>query len=77
MEALAIIFTLNKFHQFLYGHTFILVTDHKPLNALFGPPKATLSLAANRLAQWALMLSQYNYLIEYQTMSDHGNADAS
>ena len=51
---------LNKFHQFLYGRKFILVTDHKPLLALFRPSKA---LAANRLARWALMLSQYDYSI--------------
>ena len=75
-EALAIIFALNKFHQFLYGRTFILVMDHKPLIALFGPTKATPALAANSLARWALMLSQYNYSIEYRKTSDHGNADA-
>ena len=75
-EALAIIFALNKFHQFLYGRTFILVTDHQPLIALFGPTKATPALAANRLARWALMLSQYNYSIEYRKTLDHGNADA-
>ena len=43
-EALAIIFALKKFHQFLYGRCFILVTDHKPLVALFGPTKATPAL---------------------------------
>ena len=75
-EALAIIFALSKFHQLLYGRPFILVTDHKPLLALFGPTKATPALAANRLAWWALMLSQYQYTIEYQKTSDHGNADA-
>eukprot|EP00731_Ephydatia_muelleri_P007450 Em0003g1698a len=75
-EALAIIFALSKFHQFLYGRTFILITDHKPLIALFGPTKATPALAANRLARWALMLSQYQYCIEYRKTSDHGNADA-
>ena len=47
-HCMAIIFALNKFHQFLYGRTFILVTDHKPLIALFGPMKATPALAANR-----------------------------
>ena len=75
-EALLIVYALNKFHQFLYGRTFILVTDHKPLLSLFGPTKATPSLAANRLARWALMLSQYQYTVEYRQTKDHGNADA-
>ena len=30
-EALAIIFALRKFHQFLYGRHFIVITDHKQL----------------------------------------------
>ena len=75
-EALAIVFALHKFHQFLYGRQFILVTDHKPLLSLFGPNKATPALAANRLARWALLLNQYNYSIEYRKTSLHGNADA-
>ena len=75
-ETLAIIFALHKFHHFLYGRKFILVTDHKPLTSLFGPNKATPTLAANRLARWALMLSQYHYTIEYRPTSHHGNADA-
>jgi len=28
-ETLAIIYGVKKFHQFLYGHTFIIKTDHK------------------------------------------------
>ena len=75
-EALAIVFALSKFHQFLYGRPFILITDHKPLLALFGPTKATPALAANRLARWALMLGQYHYTIEYRKSAEHGNADA-
>lgn len=75
-EALAVIFALKKFHQFLYGRKFILVTDHKPLLSLFGPSKETPVMAANRLARWALTLSQYNYSIEYRNTKNHGNADA-
>ena len=75
-EALSVIFGLKKFHQFLFGRKFILVTDHKPLLPLFSPLKGTPAVAANRLARWALTFSQYDYTIVYRKTSDHGNADA-
>ena len=71
-----IIFALTKFHQFLYARKFILVADHKPLLNIFSPNKATPALAANRLARWAVTLSQYDYSIEYRQSSKHGNVDA-
>ena len=70
------VFALKKFHQFFYGRHFILLTDHKPLLALFGASKETPLLAANRLARWALMLSQYDYSVEFRKSREHGNADA-
>ena len=30
-EAFSIIFCLKRFHQFLYGRLFHIITDHKPL----------------------------------------------
>ena len=74
-EALAIIFGLKKFYQYIYGRNFKLVTDHRPLVAMFGPDKGTPTLAANRLARWALMPSQFDYNIEYRRTKDHANAD--
>ena len=74
-EALAIIFGLKKFYQYIYGRRFTLVTDHRPLLAMFGPGKETPTLAANRLARWALLLSQFDYTIEYRRTSNHANAD--
>ena len=38
-EALALVFGVKRFHQYLYGHKFTLVTDHKPLMATLGPKK--------------------------------------
>lgn len=75
-EALAVIFGLKKFHHFLYARHFILITDHKPLVAIFGPTKGIPAMAANRLARWALTLSQYDYTVEYRPTKEHGNADA-
>jgi len=72
---LAIIYALKKFFQHSYGREFILVTDHQPLVAMFGPNKPSLALAANRLSRWALFLRQFNHIIEYRKTSEHSNAD--
>ena len=34
-EALSIVFTVCIFHQYLYGRSFTLVTDHHPLCKMF------------------------------------------
>lgn len=60
----------------MFGRKFILITDHKPLLTLFGPTKPTPALAANRIARWALFLSQFDYQIEYRKTSEHANADS-
>lgn len=64
-EALAIIFGIKKFHQFLFGRKFILRTDHKPLTSIFGSKKGIPLLAASRLQRWAIILTAYQYDIEY------------
>ena len=74
-EALALIFAVKKFHQYLYGRHFTLVTDHKPLLAILGPKKGIPPLAASRLQRWAFQLSAYTYDIEFKRTTDHCNAD--
>ena len=36
-EALYLIYGVTKFHQYLYGRKFVLVTDHRPPTTLLGP----------------------------------------
>ncbi|KAL9950577.1 hypothetical protein ACROYT_G043093 [Oculina patagonica] len=74
-EALSIIFGVKKFHQYLYGRKFLLVTDHKPLTTLLGPKSGIPTLAAARLQRWALLLAAYQYDIEYRSTEKHANAD--
>ncbi|XP_043229035.1 uncharacterized protein K02A2.6-like [Amphibalanus amphitrite] len=75
-EGLSIMFGLKKFHQYLYGRLFTLVTDHQALTSLLGPHTAVPPLAAARMQRWALMLAAYSYKIEYRRSDLHGNADA-
>lgn len=64
-EALAIVYCVKKFHQYLLGRRFRLKTDHKPLVSIFGPNKGIPTMAASRMQRWALILSAYAFDIEY------------
>lgn len=74
-EALAIVFGVKKFHQFLFGRRFTLLTDHRPLTSIFGPHTGIPSLAASRMQRWALLLSAHQYDIKYRRSEQHCNAD--
>ena len=74
-EALAIIFGIKKFHQYLYGRKFVLLTDHKPLTVILGPKNGIPVLAASRLQRWAVQLSAYHYDIKYRSTDRNSNAD--
>ncbi|XP_064461874.1 uncharacterized protein K02A2.6-like [Ornithodoros turicata] len=73
-EALAIIFGVKKFHEYLWGRRFTLYTDHKPLTTIFGPYKGIPVTAANRLQRWAFILMSYSFDIIYKPTTDIGNA---
>lgn len=74
-EALAIIFTVTKFHRYIHGRYFTLQTDHKPLVTIFGSKKSLPTYTANRLLRWAIILLNYNFNIEYLSTHKIGHAD--
>jgi len=74
-EALAIIYGLRKFHEYLYMRKFTLITDNKPLSLILSPRKGIPSIAAARIQRWCIQLSAYTYDIEVKRSKDNGNAD--
>ena len=72
-EALSIVFGVKKFQQYLQGRKFIILSDHKPLQLSENKPIPV--LASARIKRWALIISAYNYKIEYRPGQQHGNAD--
>ena len=75
-EGLAIIYGLRRFHHYLYGRTFTIITDHKPLLGIFGEKKLLPDRAAARVQRWALELACYSYRLQFRRTEDHGNCDA-
>ncbi|XP_049874146.1 uncharacterized protein K02A2.6-like isoform X1 [Pectinophora gossypiella] len=59
-EALALVWAIEHFSMYLYGlQEFDLVTDHKPLEVIFGPR----SKPCARIERWVLRLQSYNYKV--------------
>ena len=74
-EALSIVWGVTRFHVYLYGRQFTLITDHKPLTAIFHPEKGVPAMIAPRLQRYALFLAGFDYKIEYKSTTEHCNAD--
>ena len=74
-DGLACIFGVKRFHSYLYGRKFTLITDHKPLLGLLGEIKVIPTQASARIQRWALTLVAYEYTC-YRSGGNHGNTDA-
>jgi len=74
-EAFAIIFGIKKFHNFLYGKHFTLLTDNKPITQILNPGKGLPAYSAMRMQHYAVFLQGFDFDIKYRKTENHGNAD--
>ena len=75
-EGLACVFGVKKFHDYVFGRHFELVTDHKPLLGLIKEDRATPTQASARIKRWSLFLSNYENSLVFRNTTVHANADA-
>ena len=62
-EALAIVWAIEHFHLYLFGHSFTLVSDHQPLETIFNNPKTK---TPARVERFRLRLQQYNFTVKFK-----------
>jgi len=60
-EALSLVWACERFHAYIYGRSFELLTDHKPLEVIYGPR----SRPCARIERWVLRLQPYDYRVRY------------
>ena len=58
-EALALVWSVERFHVYLLGREFELVIDHKPLEIIYSPK----SKPSARIERWVLRLQPYIILL--------------
>lgn len=61
-EALALVWATERFHFYLYGRPFELITDHKPLETIFGAR----SKPCARIERWVIRLQAYMGRVIYR-----------
>ena len=66
-ELLAILFGMERFHQYTYGKEVIVESDHKPIEMIH---QKSLSSSPPRLQRMLLRLQRYTYTVRYKPGSE-------
>ena len=69
-ECLAVIWAIKKFEAYLYGTTFVLETDHQPLQYLKRNKTTN-----GRLMRWAILLQDHDFTVRVIPGKDNIGAD--
>ena len=61
-EMLSLVHGVERFHTYLYGRSFTIITDHKPLEMICNKPIAS---APPRLQRMLVKIQGYDYSVKY------------
>jgi len=70
-KALAMVFVLHKFRDYLWGNKFIFYVDYIALIYFVNKPQVL-----GRIARWLLLFLEYDFIIVYKPSKTHVVADA-
>ena len=66
-EALGLVWACERFHVYLYGIQFELLTDHKPLEVIY----SSKSKPSARIERWVLRLQPYHFTVKHVPGSEN------
>ena len=72
-EALSVVFACEKFHEYVYGRSFTVQNDHKPLESIF---RKSITSCPLRIQRFMLRLQKYNFTLEHASGTTMKVADA-
>jgi len=75
-EALAIVWATQRARHFLLGRKFKIISDHRPLEFLFGDEKGLPKVTSARIMRWAIHMSAFDYTISYLKGDEIPHVDA-
>jgi hypothetical protein len=61
-EALGIVWACERLHHYLFGVRFTLITDHQPLEVIYGN---SMKKSSARIETWVLRLQSYDFRVKY------------
>jgi hypothetical protein len=74
-EALAIVFSVDHFFNYLFGRHFKLVTDNRPLTRIFYQNAKLPPMTSGRVLRYATFLSAFDYEVVFEKGIDNLYAD--
>ncbi|GBN29578.1 Uncharacterized protein K02A2.6 [Araneus ventricosus] len=74
-EALAIIFGVSHFINYIYGRHFVLITDNQPLSRIFHPKTGFPKMTSARLLRYASFLAGFDYTVKFRKGLENQNVD--